>query len=302
MTLAPFLMFLGVVLLVRRLSRDEKGFDLIDSHFLYPDGIASLLLGKVLRKPVTITCRGSDVNLHMKYRLPRQITRHLLPLASHVITVCQALKDELIRLKLNTTPITVLRNGVDTSLFHPVNQLQARKELCVSGEVWLSVGRLVELKGNHLTIKALSKRPHATLLLVGEGPDKIKLKKLAKTLDIENRIVFVGAKSQNELKTYYSAADILILASSREGWANVILEAMACGAKVVGSNVGGIPEVIGDSNAGRIFNKRNPEDIVLAVDQLLDNPTSREDVIRYAEKFSWKDTSIGQYNIFLQSD
>jgi len=301
MTLAPFLMFLCSLPLIWYLARDKIGFKLIDSHFLYPDGIAAILLGKTLSKPVTVTCRGSDVNLHMRFGLPYRITRCFLRRAKHVITVCQALKNELTCLKLDIVPITVLRNGVDTDVFHPVDRETARKVLNVNNEVWISVGRLAELKGHHLTIEALAKRPGATLMLLGDGSERENLIALTKKLDVVDRVKFFGNQPQAELKKYYCAADVMVLASSREGWANVLLESMACGTPIVATDVGGTSEVIDDNEFGVLINERSSEGILHAIDEIFNRSLERENILNYAKNMDWRCAVEGQVKIFTAS-
>jgi glycosyltransferase involved in cell wall biosynthesis len=98
----------------------------------------------------------------------------------------------------------------------------------------------------------------------------------------------------------YSAADALILASSREGWANVLLEAMACGTPVIASRVGGTPEVVASQEAGRLLSERSSESIAATVRALLADPPPRAATRRYAEGFSWEATVRGQIRLFSE--
>lgn len=111
------------------------------------------------------------------------------------------------------------------------------------------MGNLVELKGNDLLIRSLSSLPEVFVWLVGEGPDRGRLESLARQAGVAERVRFVGQVAQSELPRYYSAADALVLASSREGWPNVLLEAIACGTPVVASRVGGTPEIVGSCSS-----------------------------------------------------
>jgi glycosyltransferase involved in cell wall biosynthesis len=109
---------------------------------------------------------------------------------------------------------------------------------------------------------------------------------------------FVGALPQDELRNYYGAADALVLASSREGWANVLLESMACGTPVVASAAGGSPEVVAAPEAGVVMAERTPEAVAAGVKQLFARRPDRADTRRYAEKFSWEETTRGQLQLF----
>lgn len=104
--------------------------------------------------------------------------------------------------------------------------------------------------------------------------------------------------AQDELRQYYGAADALVLASSREGWANVLLESMACGTPVVASNVGGTAEVVAAPEAGLLLAERTPEAVADAVRRLFSRYPDRGATRRYAEGFSWAETTAGQLRLF----
>ena len=111
---------------------------------------------------------------------------------------------------------------------------------------------------------------------------------------------FLGRVAQDQLFRYYSAADVMVLASSREGWANVLLESMACGTPVVASNVWGTPEVVRSSVAGKLLADRDPASLADAVRDVLAAPPAREATRRYAEAFDWNATVSGQLRLFEQ--
>tara|TARA_R110001599_G_scaffold353742_2_gene596044 strand:- start:19791 stop:20984 length:1194 start_codon:yes stop_codon:yes gene_type:complete len=298
MNLAPFLMALWSLPRLLKIRRQGYKFDVIDAHFVYPDGLAAVLLGKWFKVPVVVTGRGSDIALHLGYAFPRWLTRKLLPSAAALVTVCDALKQDLLKLGITEPETTVLRNGVDLERFRPVDRDRVRRELNLKGNVIVSVGRLAELKGHDLTIRALLEVPDTMLVLVGAGPEELKLKSLAADLSLGDRVHFVGNQPQGELAYYYSMADVMVLASSREGWANVLLESMACGTPVVATDVGGTSEVIGDSDAGLLVLERTSSAIADQIKQLLANLPDRAAVRTYAESFSWDATSIGQKGVF----
>ncbi|HYE39559.1 MAG TPA: glycosyltransferase, partial [Ramlibacter sp.] len=109
---------------------------------------------------------------------------------------------------------------------------------------------------------------------------------------------FLGALAQEVLRDYYGAADALLLASSREGWANVLLESMACGTPVLAPRVWGIPEVVASEEAGLLYGERSSGAIAAAVNALREKPPDRGATRRYAERFSWDDTTQGQLRLF----
>jgi glycosyltransferase involved in cell wall biosynthesis len=298
MTSAPALLALAAKPALLRIVRDGYDFDLIDAHYFYPDGVAAALLGRALNKPVVITARGSDLALIPRYRLPRRMIRWAADRAAGLVTVCQALKDVLVELGVSPSRIDVMRNGVDLDFFKPIEREQARTALGLSGRTLLSAGRLIPLKGHDLVIRALALLPDVHLLVAGDGPERASLEALAKQCGVGERVRFLGALSQAALREHYGAADALVLASSREGWANVLLESMACGTPVIASNVGGTAEVVAAPEAGVLMSERTPAALAEAARKLFDAYPPAAATRRYAERFSWDDTTAAQLSLF----
>jgi glycosyltransferase involved in cell wall biosynthesis len=299
MTLAPLLIYRAVLPIVERMHR-ERGFDLIDAHYFYPDGVAAAMLGRRLGVPVVITARGTDVNLIAQYRIPRRMIRWAAGQADAVIAVSQALKEKLAALGVERERIHVLRNGVDLELFHPENRDALRADLTLRGPTLLSVGNLLGFKGHGVAIEALSLLPHYELVIAGDGPDRAAFEALARQCGVSGRVRFVGSLSQQDLRRYYCAADALVLASSREGWPNVLLEAMACGTPVIATDVGGVPEIVTSMDAGIVVKERSAPALAGAVRALLTQPRERAATRRFAERFGWGATTNGQLRLFRQ--
>ncbi|MBK1641139.1 glycosyl transferase family 1 [Chromatium okenii] len=299
MNIAPFTLALSARRTVAHLIRSGFDFDVIDAHYYYPDGVAAALLAKWFNKPLFITARGTDLNLIPRYAIPRRLIQWAEQRATGSIGVCKALMDTLVQLGGDAHKTHVLRNGVDLERFTPQNQLESRLRLDIPvSQILLSVGNLIELKGHHLAIEALKQLPEATLVIIGDGVEREKLQQQAAQLAVINRVIFAGARPQTELKEWYSAADILLLCSSREGWANVLLEAMACGTPVVATAVGGTPEVVQSPIAGRIIHERTAAALVEGIQSLSRNYPDRAAVRKYAEQFDWEMTTQGQIALF----
>jgi len=299
MSSTPLLMALGALPTLRRLRDAGFDFDVIDAHYYYPDGVAAALLGKWLQRPVTITARGTDINLIPKYRLPRAQIRWAADRASANIAVCEALKVEMCNMDVDPPRITVLRNGVDLQRFQPVDRAVARNTLGLQTDKWLlSVGRLDHAKGHDVTIRALGTLTDWSLMIIGSGPLSSELRDLAESLGLATRVHFLGGIPQDQLPLYYSAANALVLASSREGWANVLLESMACGTPVVASAVWGTPEVVATEAAGVLMSERTPGGVVAALERLMSRYPERSATRAYAERFDWNTTTEGQLAIF----
>ncbi|NUU01807.1 glycosyltransferase family 4 protein [Herbaspirillum robiniae] len=299
MTPAPLLMARAMKPVLRKLIDEGFDFDAIDAHYFYPDGVAAMMLGKYFRKPVVITARGSDITLLPGYKWPGRMIRWAADNAAGVITVCAALREELLALGADPAKVVSLRNGVDLELFRPpLDRAALRKQLQMDGLTLLSVGNLVPVKGHELTIAALTELKEATLLIAGSGPELARLQALADQLQVAGRVRFLGPLPQATLRDYYGAADVMVLSSSREGWANVLLESMACGTPVAASKVWGTPEVVAHTDAGVLMQERSAAGIAAAVRALLAAGPERAATRRYAEGFSWDDTTAGQLRLF----
>jgi len=305
MTSAPLTLALGARRAVQQLLDEGFDFDLIDAHYYYPDGVAAALLAKWFRKPLTITARGTDLNLIPQHALPKRMIEWAARRAAGSIGVCAALMEVLRTWGHDAERLHVLRNGVDLERFRPLPPAQMRAELGLAGEpLLLSVGHLIERKGHHIAIEALAElakqRPGARLIVIGEGDERAALTALAARLGVADKVRLTGALPNTELLKWYSAADMLLLCSSREGWANVLLEAMACGTPVVATDIWGTPEVVAKPEAGRLVPRRDGPAFASAVADLLQVGVDREATRRYAEGFSWQATTDGQLALFRE--
>ena len=300
MNMAPYAMALGALATVKRLQREGFDFDLIDAHYYYPDGVAAGLLAKWLGKPFFVTARGTDLNLIPEYPFPRKLILQTAAQASGSIGVCQALMDTLAQLGADPSKLHTLRNGVDLERFTPQPREAARVRLGLNpnGQYLLSVGHLVERKGHHIAIEALTSMPGTTLLVAGSGPEEAALKALASFLGVADRVHWAGVVAQTDLKWWYSAADALTLCSSREGWANVLLEAMACGTPVIATNIWGTPEVVSAPASGVLMQRRDAQSLALSWNDLMANYPSRLATRAHAERFTWAETTQGQLKNF----
>ena len=300
MNIAPYTIAAGALPTVKKLITEGFDFDVIDAHYYYPDGVAAGIIAKKLGKPFVVTARGTDLNLIPQYAHPRNLIRKTAAQAYASIGVCKALMDSLADLGAEQKKLHVFRNGVDLERFQPEDQTQARARLNLpNGRILLSVGHLVERKGHDIAIRALTGLPEdISLIIAGAGPERQALESLSQSMQLAGRVRFAGQVVNSELRWWYSAADVLVLCSSREGWANVLLESMACGTPVVASNIWGTPEVVSCETAGRLMQDRTPQALASSVSDLLTHYPERTAVRKFAEKFSWEETSLAQKALF----
>ncbi len=283
----------------QKIVEDGYDFDLIDAHYFYPDGVAAAILARTIGKPLVITARGTDINLIPKYFFARQMIRWAATSAAAVIAVSTSLKETLAALGISRDKITVLRNGVDLSQFKPPqNREELRKKLGLVGKTLLSVGNLVPLKRQDNIIGALRSLPDTTLMIAGAGPERKKLELMAEQQKVSHRVRFLGTIEHERLQEFYGAADAFVLASSREGWPNVLLESLACGTPVICTKVGCTPELIAAPEAGLLLEDSAPETIARTFEELLLRRSNRDATRRYAEQYGWGETTLGQMRVF----
>lgn len=295
----PYALYRAAKRALARLVAEGAVFDAIDAHYLYPDGVAAVWLAREHGMPVVLTARGSDTSQLPHYRIPGRLIRAAIARADALIAVSAALKEGLVSLGAAPEKVTVLRNGVDLAAFRPVaDRDAARAELGFAGPTLLSVGLLIERKRHHLTIEALAHLPGHRLVIAGEGPERSALAALAARLGVAERVRLVGPVPHARLPLYYTAADVMVLASSREGWANVLLESMACGTPVVATPAWGSREAVAAPEAGIVVEAASAGAIAAAVTRLLASPPDRAATRAYAERFGWDETTAGQLALF----
>ncbi len=290
------LMALGCLPCLHRL-KEKPGFDLIDAHFAYPDGYAAVQLGHRFQVPVTITLRGTEVPLTRDPVRRRKILEALAG-ASWVFAVSESLKQHVVALGASAAKIEVIGNGVDGAKFYPLPREQARAELGIPQEakVLISVGALVPRKGQQRVIEILPnlvrKHPNLLYLIAGgaspEGDMRAQLQAQVIRLGMENHVRFLGLVAPEKLKVPLSAADVFVLATANEGWANVFLEAMACGLPVVTTDVGGNREVVCRKALGIIVPYDDCKALENAVDEALRRTWDRAAILAYARENDWQ--------------
>jgi glycosyltransferase involved in cell wall biosynthesis len=292
MSAAPWLLAAAVLPHIQRIRSSGFDFDLIDAYYLYPDGVAAAVIARMLRKPLLLTGFGSDVSQIPAYALPRRALLWAVRQAPLTTVVCQALKDELVRLGVPGSRVRVILHGVDLGLFRPpADRVALRDSLGLIGPTLISVGHLIDRKGHDFAIRAMPDLPDHILLIVGDGPRGGALQRLARELGLGDRVRFLGHVDQGRLPALMGAADVLVNCSDREGIANVLIEAMACGTPVAATAVWGSPEAVTTPAAGLLLRERSAAALVEGVRSLRANPPDCAATRRHAETFTWERTA-----------
>jgi teichuronic acid biosynthesis glycosyltransferase TuaC len=301
MSLAPLAIFASVLPGLRQQIRDGRDFDLIDAHYFYPDGIAAVLLGRALGRPVVITGRGTDLNLIATYVVPKRWIQWAARDAAGLITVSAGLKRRLVALGASPERVRVLRNGVDLAIFRPLaNRDAVRRSLGFMRPTLFAVGNLIPLKRHALIVEALAHMQGIDLAIAGDGPERPRIEALVHQLGLADRVRLLGRVPQESLPGIYGAADLLVHPSSREGWPNVLLESMACGTPVLATKFDSVGEIVGTPEAGRIVAEATPTGLAEAINDLLATGPKREATRVYAEGFDWRVTTAGQIELFRE--
>jgi teichuronic acid biosynthesis glycosyltransferase TuaC len=281
----------GAEAVVRALAAGQA--TVLDAHYLWPDGVAAAELAARLHLPYVLTARGSDLNVVANDAGVRRRIVAAAASAFACFAVSAALCERFASVAgLPRERIVEVRNGVDLERFRPGDRAAARRRLGLpaAGRVLLGVGRLVPGKGFDRAAAALARLPaDVRLVLVGDGPARRAIAAAG-----GDRVRFLGTLPSDLVALAYCAADLLVLPSEREGWPNVVTEALAAGLRVVATAVGGIPEILGagpavDPRLGALVPRGDDDALVAALRDVLDTPADAAFVRRFAERYDWEE-------------
>jgi teichuronic acid biosynthesis glycosyltransferase TuaC len=298
-------LFLRLALYLAR-SKDFQ-FDVIDSHFGYPEGIAAGWLSRWCKRPYNITLRGNEP-LHMKSFFRGFALRSAIKNAHGIIAVSSPLRDFALSCGAPLVRVCVIPNGIDATIFHPRDSKEIRGRLDIPGGVplVLSVGYLIERKGHHRVMRALrsllDQGLDLFLAIVGaagaEGDFRSELSNLREELRLQKNVSFINALPQPVLAELMSEAAVLCLASTREGWPNVVNEAMACGTPVVATDIGGVRDMIPSDDYGRIVAVNDQEELNRALAWALERRFDRKRIAELGMSRSWTHVAAEVYGHF----
>ncbi|MBP2133105.1 glycosyltransferase involved in cell wall biosynthesis [Methanomicrobium sp. W14] len=289
-----------------KIQKSGTRFNLIHSHFTWSAGYVGARLKEEYNVPFVVTAHGYDI-----YSLPfkddewREKIEYVLNTADHVITVSRSNFECMKRLDVST-PVTVIPNGFRSDLFYPRNALECRNMLVLPQDkkILLTVGNLEPVKGQLYLVEAVQKvvqeRKDVLCVIVGSGKLKVALERLIRKLGLKDYILLVGGKPHEEIPLWMNACDLFVLPSLNEGNPTVMFEALGCGKPFIGTKVGGIPEIITSEDYGLLVEPADPDDLTEKILEALEKEWDSEQILKYAESFTWENISKDIFNVYKQ--
>jgi glycosyltransferase involved in cell wall biosynthesis len=286
-----------------------KDRDLIHVHWLIPNGLGALIVKKIFKIPYLSTIYGEEIYLSKRYKL-EFILRTFINNSNRSVAISKGTLEGCLKIGLKTETFNVIPFGVDTDFFRPLNINRDLKTFQI-----LSVGYLIERKGFEYLIKVmqnvLKKYANVKLKIVGSGPLEEDLKRLINDLNLNKNVEILKNVSDEELLNLYNSSDLFILPSivdsqgNTEGLGVVLLEAMACKVPVIGSNIGGIPDIIQDGETGVLVPEKDISELSKAVINLVENENFRNKLANggynlVEDKFNWKKIAQSYISIYTQ--
>jgi len=269
----------------------RRRYEIIHVHTLDSPAILACIAKRLLARPVVVKLRGADkTKRYTKTWAGRRIWRFLRRNVDCFVAVNQAIKNELISAGVDRERIRLIPNGVDTTVFVPVNEeekaaLRGRLALPEEG-IAIFTGRLIQGKGLRVLLEAWAavhpRLPGARLLLAGSGPERARLEAVATSLGIRGTISFLGECPHDRIREYLQASDVFVMPSRAEGISNAILEAMATGLAVAATRISGITDLIDEGKNGLLFDVDDKGQLATLLVRLLGNSEHRRRLGRAA--------------------
>jgi len=270
--------------------------DVVLAAFAYPDGTAMVALGAILGVQVVVRAMGNDINEAARHRGRRWQIAWALRRASAVIAVSSHLARRIRRLGVPRRNITIIPTGVDTGRFFPRDRAEARRQLRLPNRPVLLVptAHLSAEKGIELilhALRAIKERVPIHAVLLGDGDRRQALVAHVRRLGLRERVRFDGFQPEARMPLYYSAVDLVCLASSREGWPDVLMESFACGCPVVVSGVGGMPEIVDLTGGGLVVPPGEVAPLADAIAQAFHRTWDRPAIARAMDAYPLENTA-----------
>lgn len=295
---------IGAIKTIERIHL-QKNIDLIDAHYVYPDGFAASIVANRLKIPLTISARGSDLVVYRN--IPSILDR-----LSYAIRSCDSfigVSKQLSEIARDLAPEQrfnyTIRNGIDLERFSLKDRTNARRILNIEldKKVFLSVGNLVPLKGFDLLIRAIAaiKDKEASLYILGTGPLGQSLSRLSMQLGVAEQIHLMGHIPNEELQTWYAAADYFIMASQSEGSPNAVCEALGMGLPIIGTDIPSIREIVVSDALGIVAEERTEAGLAKCMQLALEKTWDKDTILSVGRSRSWDHVADELHQVFINS-
>jgi glycosyltransferase involved in cell wall biosynthesis len=282
----------------------KENIDLIHSHWIIPQGLVGALLQLVSGIPHITSIHGTDIHLVHSHRFIFPCLRFIAKYSDFITTN----SNHTYRLVHDIVPFSEKKILTIPMGIHPEEYGGQGFRSPSNVKTILFVGRLIPWKGVRVLIEAMKKVCNHPfwfhLIIIGDGPERGDLEELSRRLEIEHSVEFTGRFGRDTLLAYYHRADLFVLPSTTvdgqtEGLGVVLLEAMASGLPVIGSNTGGIPDIIQDRVNGLLVSPGDPDVLADAILSILSDPDLAEQFKKAGfrtvnERFSW-DCIVDQF-------
>jgi PEP-CTERM/exosortase A-associated glycosyltransferase len=314
---------------ILQVAKEEK-IDLIHAHSPSLNGLPACWAAKKLNLPITYEARafwedaavdhGTFSYYSLKYKISRSIETRLFRKVNRIFTICESMKTEILDRGFKPDKLTVIPNGVDTKKFRPLKPDDSlrRKYLLKRKLVIGFIGSFYSYEGvdDLLSLMQLIKeeRDNIKLMLVGGGPDFNKIKKLVSDYQLEKSVILTGKIPHDQILKYYALIDVFIYPRKKNRLTELVtplkpLEAMAMEKIVIGSDVGGIKELIRHRKTGFIFPSENIKKLKKVIDFIVDNPglcsqirqNARKEVVENRDWFKITERYLEVYEDLVNS-
>ncbi len=299
--LVPFFILAELIALLKIIKKTKP--DIIHAHWILPQGFVTALAHKITGVPYVVTIHGGDI-YGLQGKFASALKGYALRNASTVTVVSKDIQNTIKQKFGGSIQTDIIPMGVDSTVFHPdKNNPRIREKFGIKGPFLLYVGRLSEKKGVRYLLEAMpeiiKQFPVAKLLVIGTGEQKEELQQLTLKLGISENVIFAGGLPNSELPAYFATADIFIGPSIKaaggdtEGFGLTFVEAGMSGCIVIGTDVGGIPDIIQNGETGFLVNEKESKALAASLCSILKQLDNHADIKTSARqkmisKFDWQ--------------
>jgi glycosyltransferase involved in cell wall biosynthesis len=268
--------------------------DLIHANDLFPDGYACAKLARIIHRPLVVTSHGGDNRVHAKHPRRKKALVQAAEASKKIICVSEFVRRELIGLGLDSSKLVTVHNGVDYQRAYRGPETYRIRNRFGNGVIVLCVGHMkLSEKGFDVNIKAFAQlikeipQCPVSLVLVGDGAMRPSLERMTKTLGLNGKVFFAGAKRPEEVMQYMSACDIYCMPSWYEAFGIVYLEAMMHGKPVIGVQGQGISEIITHCKTGLLVPGKDVVATCRALQRLIEDKRFRVRIGRNGRRLAY---------------